>query len=260
LDRGERPAVFRRLGPLLLGCLLISCGPDVPPSASPVCMPLPAPTVLRDEPGLLLQHWLLGDDPGLHTPALPDAPSLHAFRDAVTVRFDVEPRALLEAQLPHTSESDARNVLLALEGQAGSIREMSCLEGLLLAAQTDRAVAQGTTMFETPTEFLAYILRRGDTLKVWYYTVDQAGVGGLSNLHDPLARDREEGWTVMGNLHNHNFFPGGDALLGGVVPSATDIQAMRGMTGSLGLPGASITNGFHTIDLSAEDFWRFEAP
>src|SRR5262249_16194320 len=104
------------------------------------------------------------------------------------------------------------------------------------------------------------VLRRGDSLKIWYYTVDQPGVGGLARLHEPLMADIQQGWVVVTNIHNHNFFPLSEKVLGGVVPSATDIQYLRNVRRSLGVTRAVIINGFHSIDISAADFDRFSAP
>jgi hypothetical protein len=218
------------------------------------------PVVVRDEPSLLLQHWLLPDDPLLGGPSRPASAALHDFRARITASLDVEPRSLLARQLAHTSGGDAENVRLALDGAAGTIREMSCLEALLVAAQSERSLAQGRSMYTHPTEFVSWVLARGDTLKVWYYTVDQPGVRALSTVNDRVAADVAAGWRVLANIHNHNFFPGTERVLGGVVPSAVDVQAMRSARDALGLPRATITNGFHSIDITAAELERFSGP
>ena len=151
-------------------------------------------------------------------------------------------------------------VRLALEGAAGAIREVNCLEGLLFAAQSERSLSQGRSMYTHPTEFLSWVLSRGDTLKVWYYTVDQPGVRALSNVNDPVAADVAAGWRVVANVHNHNFFPAEERVLGGVVPSAVDVQALLGARSTLGLLRATITNGFHSIDITAAELDRFRGP
>lgn len=243
---------MRELLPIgtVIAALLGACSPAANP-----CLPLPAPHVVVEEPGRLLQYWLVEDRPSLNEAALPESQSLHEFRERIAAALDVDPRALLERQLPHVTGGDAENVRLVLSGEAGSLRPMSCLEGLLLATQTERSVAQGRSMETHPTEFLSYILKRGNTLKIWYYTVDQAGVGGLATLHEPLDRDLVEGWTVAKNLHNHNFFlqAADGKVLGGMVPSATDIEYLRNM----GIERATITNGFDSIDLAPADLERF---
>ncbi len=221
------------------------------------CAFLSPPTVVLSEPSTLLQYWLEPARVELEAHALPDSPALHEFRAEISESLDTDPRTLLLTQLPLVEGGDAENVRLVLDGSAGTLRPMNCLEGLLLATQAERSVAQGRSMYSHPTEFLSYVLQRGDTLKIWYYTVDQPGVGGLRTLHEPLARDLEDGWAVVTNIHNHNFFPDQERVLGGVVPSATDIQYLRNNQGSLGLPRAAITNGFHTLEIEGAEFRRF---
>lgn len=221
------------------------------------------PHVVLDESSTLLQYWLVADAPHLREPTLPASESLRAFRQGIGAAFDTLPLPLLEDQLADTKGGDERNVRLVLAGAAGVLRPMTCLEALLLSTQTERAARQGRPMYTHPTEFLSYVLARGDSLKVWYYTVDQPGVGGVARLHEPLERDLGAGWSVLTVIHNHNFFPmadaAGDPLLGGVAPSVTDVQYLRSMRGSLDLPRAAITNGFHSVELLAEDFDRLSA-
>ena len=258
--------------PLPLLLLLTACSPSPSPApsldgvegtagSSPgpsvSCVFLTPPRVVQDQPASFLQYWEEPDRAELWEAGLPDAPSLHAFRDRIAAELDVDPRVLLERQLPQVTGGDAENVRLVLAGAAGMIRPMNCLEGLLLAAQTDRSVARGTTMYEDPTEFVGYVLRRGGALKVWFYTVDMAGVRGLGTLHDPVAADLAAGWEMVMNIHNHNFFPGAEMVLGGVVPSATDVQLFQNMGPSLGLTRGSITNGFDSIEMDAGDLERF---
>lgn len=227
------------------------------------CLLASAPHVVAEEPSSLLQYWLVEDAPYLHEPAVPGSPSLRAFRQRIGATFDTLPLALLEGQLVHTSGGDRRNVRLVLDGEAGYVRQMSCLEALLLSTQTDRSARQGRSMYTHPTEFLSYVLERADTLKIWYYTVDQPGVRRLARLHEPLERDLEDRWGVVTVIHNHNFFPmaaaAGDALLGGVAPSVTDVQYLRSMRGPLRLTSATITNGFHSVELAIRELDRLAA-
>lgn len=225
-----------------------------------VCAPSAEPVVVERSENLLLQYWLLPNHPSLASAVLPEAPSLRDFRERIAGDLDPDPYELLQRQLPHVDGGDADNVRLVLEGRAGALRPMSCLEGWLFATQTARGMEEGRTMYTHPTEFLSYVLERGDTLKVWYYTVDQPGVGALARLHRPVEEDIDAGWMVVRNIHNHNFFPDADAVLGGTVPSATDVGLLRAMRSSIGLSRASITNGFHTIDLDSADFDAFRAP
>jgi hypothetical protein len=248
--------------------LLAAC--TSPPAATPAgdqarapappCAFTTAPTVLVDAPASFLQVWEEPDWPELHVAALPDTPSLHAFRQEIAAVLDTSAVALLETQLPLVSGGDAENVRLVLSGEAGTIRPMTCLEGLLLAALTDRSLARGTTLFHDPTEFVAYVLEREGSLKVWFYTVDMAGVRGMGTLHEPVTADLQEGWSMVLNIHNHNVFPGAAMVLGGVAPSATDMQLYRNLGEPMGLVRASIVNGFHALEMGEQDLARFAGP
>lgn len=210
--------------------------------------------VITDEDGLLLHYWIEADRPIFAEPVLPRTPSLDTFRQAISQQFDTDARAILEAQLDQVDGPDRVNVELVLTGEVGTLRPMSCLEALLLASQTDRSETRGTSMFDEPTEFLSYVLARDGALKIYQYTVDQPGIGRVGPIHDPVEADLAQGWRVVKNIHNHNFFPLSEQPLGGVAPSATDVQAFRGAVERLGLRRASITNGFHSLEMSADDF------
>jgi hypothetical protein len=215
------------------------------------------PHVIVDEVGTLLQYWIEEDRPALHGTELPASPSLQEFREQIARSYPTDVRILLEHQLPHTSGGDQENVRLVLDGEAGLIRPINCLEALLLSVQTERSVTLERSLYTHPTEFVSYVLERRGLLKIWFYTADLPGIGGISTLHGPLLRDLERGWTLRMNIHNHNFFPADEAVLGGIAPSATDIRFLRSMRESIGLVRASITNGFHSLDLSSSDLERF---
>jgi hypothetical protein len=236
--RGPRKALALTL--VMMG----GCGaPD------PGCEMGVQPRVLFSDSTRLLKHWILEDRGVFESPSLPTSPALHAFRNEISSRFDVDPMALLQTQLRHVEGGDRENVQAVLEGRVGAIRPVRCLEALLLAVQAERTVSQGASMAERPTEFAAWVLEREGLLKVWYFTVDQPGLGSLGLLHGPVMADLEEGWRVRQHLHNHNFFPDQDGVLGGVVPSTSDVDAFRRVGAEFGVPLFSITNGFHTLDL-----------
>lgn len=242
---------------LLAGVTAASC---TPPALADSCDFRSTPRVVVSEEGRLLQYWVEESRPVLRGFTLPESRPLIDFREQISASFDVDPRALLENQLQHTQGADTENVRRALAGDAGTIRSINCLEALLFSAQAERSVDQGTSMFSEPTEFLSYVLAKGDSLRIYFYTVDQPGIRGIGIFNELLERDRADDWSVEVSIHNHNFFPASAALLGGVVPSATDVQAFRGTGEWLDLPSATITNGFHSIEMSRADFDRFSPP
>jgi hypothetical protein len=251
-ERSERDGPWAPA--LILTCLLAG-GCSAP---GPGCDLSAAPTAILSDSSRVLQYWILEDRPVFQSSALPDSPALRAFRNEVSARVDTDPRTLLRTQLSHVEGGDAANVRAVLDGEAGRIRPMRCLEALLFAVQAERTVSQGSSMFERPTEFAAWILERDGALKIWYFTVDQPGIGGLAPVHGMVAADQEQGWMVRQLLHNHNFFPEEEGVLGGVVPSVSDVGYYRIIMAQYGAPLASITNGFHTLDLGVEDLGALE--
>lgn len=244
-----------------LGALLLAlAAPLAPPARGEVCAFQGPPHVVLSEESRLLQYWIEEDRAALSASTLPESPSLIEFRSRISRALATDPRVLLANQARHTRGADSANVQLVLGGKAGTIRDINCLEALLLSVQTDRGVRRRRPMDSHPTEFLGYVLRREGTLKVYFYTVDQPGIRGLGDLHELLARDLAEGWTPVKNLHNHNFFPGSERVLGGVVPSGADVQYLRSAAASFGLNAAAITNGFHSIDISRADVETFRGP
>lgn len=217
------------------------------------------PIILRDQPGSFLQVWVEEYRPVFDEPVLPESESLHQFRDQIRQILDTDPLVILENQRSQVTGGDAVNVDLVLKGDAGTVRKMSCLEGILFSHLTDRSISQGKSMYTDPTEFLSYGLTKGDSLKIYFYTVDQPGIGGLSVFDDLLEQDLNDGWIVTQNLHNHNFFPGTEMVLGGVVPGAGDVGAFRSTARRYGANNATITNGFHSIDMTSDDFLKFSS-
>jgi hypothetical protein len=221
------------------------------------CRFLSNPIGVYDEPDRLFQYWIANDRPDFYEEIYPDNPSLKEFLYDVTGLTETDPYVLLTNQRSHVNGPDSLNVELVISGSAGSVRKINCLEALLLGVQTERSAAQGHSMYSRPTEFLSYVLKKDNLLKIYYYTVDQPGIGGLGVFNQPLDDDIADGWELVKNIHNHNFFPESKAILGGVVPSAADVQYLRNMVSRFGLNNAVITNGFHSIDLSRDDFKRF---
>lgn len=232
---------------------------DIDMPTSKHCRFLSDPNVLKSEESLLLQHWIEAQRDIFSAPVLPPSPPLLEFREAISRSVNTNPTALLANQRSQVSGGDATNIQLVLEQQAGTIRKINCLEALLLDIQIKRSAEKNRHMFSEPTEFLSYILTRGNELKIYYYTTDQAGVRGLAVFDSLLKVDMAAGWTVAGSIHNHTFFPESEHVFGGVVPSMTDIEYFRNAAREFGIPGASITNGFHTLSVSEDEFWKFSS-
>ncbi len=220
--------------------------------------PEPRPHVLVEDEHLLLQRWELKASRDLFAPATELSPALEAYRREIRQRVGVTgPADLLRVQLDEDwlPEGDLKNVELALEGEAGRIRPIDRLEAFLLDIQLRRG-----DMIADPTEFFSLVLQRGEWLKIYFYTLDQGGIGGVGRIHSLVEADMAAGFALERSIHNHNFFFGSEhGVLGGTVPSTADVWISRAQRDAFGLRTATITNGFDTIELDQADFDVFQA-
>lgn len=123
-----------------------------------------------------------------------------------------------------------------------------------MAEQTDRM-----DMVTNPTEFTAFILRsqNGEKLRIYFYTVNQPGIGRVDAPMNAVREDVLQGWGLWANLHNHNFFVNQKRRGGGVAPSQQDVSLFRSLAEAQGLQEAWITNGFDTLRIKQKDFLDF---
>lgn len=194
----------------------------------------------------LLQVWEMDDAPVWWSLAKPRGYAAIEARIAARAG-NTDPLHLL-AQNPW-----ANNRVVAAQA-AEWVRPVNCLEMLLQQAQNDRI-----DMFEAPTEFAAMVLRSADKrrLRVYFYTINEDGIGRVSPLSEPAIADRQAGWTVLAAMHNHAFHPGQPELNGALAPSTADAQFNVNFAGT-GVAEAWITNGLHTVRIPAAAFGLFE--
>lgn len=204
----------------------------------------------------LIQVWDVNDSRVFRSRAMPASLSLDTYLAQVRAGFkSVKQSELLKASLSTQAGADAKNNQTAYRHRRRLIRPVRCLEALLLSFQTDRL-----DMVSTPTEFTAFVLKskRGRKLRIYYYTVNQAGIGGMRPLLSLVETELKSGqWRPWLSLHNHNFFLNGPRMGGTVAPSAPDVGFFQSTADELGLEEAWITNGFDTLTLRRRDFRRF---
>ncbi|MBI3553858.1 MAG: hypothetical protein HY077_15290 [Elusimicrobia bacterium] len=219
--------------------------------------PGPPTVVLKDEKRLL-QYWEVEDSAKWTSGFLPDSAGYWRFVRFVRSRLDVSEvhRYVSAPDLPTTQ--DKQNSKLMLSGGIGDLRPIDCLEALLFSVQ-----AQRHPMETQPTEFLALILRRDDEgkgprLKIWYFTVDQPGIGRPGPITDSAEKDVAAGWKPFLNLHNHNFFFDKTPIVPGAAwPSANDVQVMKNLSfHGLPLERTAVTDGFITSHLRPDELKR----
>lgn len=239
--------------------------------AQPEIIPVPAPIE-----GELNEAFVLTDSPEWWAPA-PRDDEREQYRAALLARLGgaqpLQPRALLlrsrdfHASLKGDGKREAENSSAVLDGKAGALGPISCLEWRLFQRQARRF-----PMLERPTEFGAYVLRGHGQIHVYLSGADRAGGKLRAEVRDRVVADVGRGFAPVAHGHNHNFMfdrKPGDRLWtteetvndvgGAVAPSLTDVQAWRMMREHFGLQGAWVTNGIDTAHYTAEDFDRLSA-
>jgi len=238
---GLRAALLGAAGALLLAGMA---------QAEAVCA-FPSPPKVLAEQGephakgsRLLQTWEFAEAPVWWSKAEPAG--YGAFRArAKRLARETDPVKLL-------GQTPSANNRLVAENARAWIAPATCLEKLLQDRRSDT--------FSAPTEFVSLVLRSADgaRLRVYFYTVNQDGIGRASPISEPAAADHQAGWTVLGALHNHNFHPGDARQNSPLAPSLPDAQFNVNMAREAGLQSAWITNGLHTAHIPASAFGAME--
>lgn len=211
----------------------------------------------------------LPDSPRLWQSVGSDA-TIARFRDSVRARLGTEPesRHLIERQqriyaaLPGDWRGEAANAQRLLDGRAGTIAPISCLEAMLWKWQASRF-----PMLTHPTEFGALILRSAGRVRIYLSSDDLVGQRFRGTISDLVRADIASGYRLVAHLHNHPFLFNrvvGDRMwtlegtvgdvAGAVAPSMTDVQFYRNLRASLGLAEGWVTNGMESAHVVARDF------
>lgn len=216
----------------------------------------------------------LSDLPQLWEQAEPDE-VISRFRQTLRARVDVdvEPRLLLErqrailAKMPEAT-GDVANLTVLLEGRAGNINPIGCLEAMLWKWQAARY-----PMLEHPTEFGAFVLRGHGRVRVYLSSADLVGQKIRRPVTELVQGDVIGGFRLMAHIHNHPFLLNrevGDRMwtveaskedvAGALAPSTTDVEFYRNVVGNLSLEEAWVTNGLHTARFHAGELDSLMAP
>lgn len=251
-------------GPAVPGSGALATGPGKPTALDCVGDPhalrdTPA-TVQHETDGELHQYWVLVDREDLWQLESPPHPALTDYRNRVReVVADTGPLAMIRKnremfpwlEREHPAERTINR--LVESGAIGRHRPMSCLESQLLAYQAARF-----PLFEQPTEIAALVLRRSagsPQLKIYVLADDDGPPPKPVHALEAMASDLDHGWRLWGTFHNHTLdLESERGLLAIAAPSSSDLQVFRFLHRSFGLEHAFITDGFSTLELTADEF------
>jgi hypothetical protein len=174
-------------------------------------------------------------------------------------QIETDPVVLLrkKATLPQTSPGDAFNARLAADHADAWISPVNCLEALLMGVQNERI-----PLLDRSTEFTAFVLESKDRsrIRIYSFTRNQDGIGNAGPALGWVAKDIDAGWSLLGNLHNHNFRPTEADLNAVTAPSISDAEFYLFLRNQHRLQNAWITNGVSTIRVPARDLPKFRGP
>jgi len=246
---------------VVLALVVTACGHAATPATPPRACRLPEPAIIIRDGNAVLVRWDVPDDPVWFGPTLPDDARYRAYRDAIRAAGAELARPIADEPAPTTDverenwRRERENADLAFGGDAGRVREVHCLDAALFAHQRARH-----DELVQPTEFVANVLRKGATLRIYLGAGDEMfppkRVYGL----DQARTDVAAGWTLVANLHNHTIQKRGEKpALGTPSPSTSDIQLLRGIADELHLEAVWVTNGVFTGEVPAAALARYHA-
>lgn len=233
-------------------CLIVA---TLPARADMVCEFESPPRVLMEDGNpheagsRLLQVWEVPNNPVFWSDAVSASEDYHQFRtELAALKTETDPVRLLE-------RSPTENNRIVIRNASDWIKPAGCLEKLLIGYQHGRL-----NTFATPTEFASIILRSADEkrLRVYYYTINQDGIGRMTPIVEPALQDKRDGWEVLIALHSHVFHPGQPELDGLLAPSIPDADFHIRLHDVSQVQEAWITNGIHTVRMPASSFHDFQ--
>lgn len=213
---------------------------------------------------LSYQTWEFEDSDFLWSNIISRDSAISDYQQAVSeIIHSLDPFAIIEKQTPifiqdprPSMKGEVFNSTLVLQGKAGYVRDISCLESLMVQEQT--ALFPLATY---PHEFLASIFKKVVNGKSKVKVVLRLGVTTFQKpVESDILNSVSESWIFWGHIHNHPFelakYP--DQIFQGLMaPSLSDVQMYRNWFKEFGLQRALITNGFHTIEISSKEFNQF---
>lgn len=211
--------------------------------------------------------WLLADQTELWEPIAPVHESLRLYREKVrSLLPDTSPLGLIRSnrelnpwlEREHPAE---RRINGMVEAGTGVHRAMNCLESHLLAFQAERF-----PLYEQPSELVALLVKRSegtgdsDLLKVYFAADEDANVPKPNWAVEAVEADVADGWNFFGVFHNHTFVHDEErGLIPVAAPSASDLQVSVALADRLGLERITVSDGFSTLELEAEEFRKLAA-
>jgi len=210
-------------------------------------------------------YWELDNSESLWKHNLHNVPALMAYADTLkqTLGEKLFEEAIqkeadenLDIQLVEGEENGDRiNAILVHSGHIGKIKKINYLESQILNYQLERF-----PLFSHPTEFHGFIIQNDslNKIRVYFGASDTEWPPRPKILVDEVQKELNDGWKMIRHLHNH-YCKADENYIGILAPSLADAQYFKMLKDRFQLDKATITNGFHTVEIDSSDFEKFES-
>ncbi len=209
--------------------------------------------------------WEFEDQAILWTYTLGAVPHIDEYRDSLALvlgQEGLEKAIAVEADqsrdlalLEEEQNGADRNADLVHTGTVGHIRPINYLEAFILNYQLGRFPLLGH-----PTEFHGFIAKHPgkNLVRVYFAASDAPWPPKPRPVMDAMEDDLERGWKLVYHLHNHYCEEDKD-YIGILAPSMPDAQYFKMLANRYDLQKALITNAYHTVEIEAKHFSRFDS-
>lgn len=220
------------------------------------------PKILLERENIIVKVWTEKFKKVFESSNLVDDHNFDTYRFWVETKTDTDQILLLKRQRELYAQYFPDCVprfdkLIA--GEIGEIKEINCLESLLVATHNNRYPLKNT-----PSEFGGYYLikKQNDkvNIKIYFTSNNVLSVNPSEMVENSIKEDIKTGWKVIFHIHNHPFiFSNTSGDYGGtIIPSGDktygDVSVFIKDRKKFGIKNALITNGFDTIYIDSKEF------
>ncbi len=227
-----------------LGCSTMS-----PEKNEKICKFPSEPVVMLEKENSILQYWDYDEGYFEGKANFQDLTFLRAYQQKVQKEVrDLSQKALWSKSYDLEKAGDQQNMRIA-KTLWPKVRKINCLEALLLNLQGSRV-----DLISTPTEFLAFKLKKNKRVRLLYFTSNINGVRGLGFLHSKIQKFVDDNWILEKNIHNHTLNLNDKNYRGTIGPSVSDAFVFKMELKDFNLKAAVITNGFESMEVPSHMF------
>ena len=199
-------------------------------------------------------------------PGFVDTPEYADYVDFIEDNDPNYPEDLFDAvELHEAGQADYTDPVIVdlfegmLDGSFGELTPTMCVQSAFVDLQN-----QDYPLWDAASEAAAIVLVRenGGRTELRAYVQTQDAMLSVMTIDYLLAAiaDLDDGWQMRAHFHIHPFVFSGafSGFLGYVVPSQPDLNTYQSLSADYGLEEAWISNGLHSLQMTADEFNAIE--